>query len=278
MILESESKSQFSHQLFNAWLNGLWPQDNDPFGRRIEYKVIAGNQTTISKYLYDNEDIAFIIDGSNVITHAFVHGPGIDEPIAFTDVNNTPYFYMYDGLGSVVGLTDNNQHVAERYDYDSFGGYLGQGANATKQPYTFTGREYDQEAELYYYRTRYYDPAIGRFISRDIIPGFVFNPQTINSYTYVLNNPQRFVDPFGLEAQASSVFTFDNTEAFEFIGKTQEKIKKIFSDPEAILTLSEDFINLALLVIYKSMDPIGPFIFPPLGSPVVNPSYKQTQT
>ncbi|OHA46763.1 MAG: hypothetical protein A3A80_02820 [Candidatus Terrybacteria bacterium RIFCSPLOWO2_01_FULL_44_24] len=250
----------------------------DPFGRRIEYKVIAGNQTTISKYLYDNEDIAFITDGSNVITHAFVHGPGIDEPLAFIDTNNVPYFYMYDGLGSVVGLTDNNQHVAERYDYDSFGGYLGQGANATKQPYTFTGREYDQEAELYYYRTRYYDPAIGRFISRDIIPGFVFNPQTINSYTYVLNNPQRFVDPFGLEAQASSVFTFDNTEAFEFIGKTQEKIKKIFSDPEAILTLSEDFINLALLVIYKSMDPIGPFIFPPLGSPVVNPSYKQTQT
>ena len=126
-----------------------------------------------------------------------MHGPGIDEPIAFTDVNNTPYFYMYDGLGSVVGLTNNSEHVAESYDYDSFGRYLGQGSNAIKQPYTFTGREFDQESELYYYRARYYDPQIGRFISRDAFGGFPDIPSTLHRYTYVRNNPINDIDPSG---------------------------------------------------------------------------------
>ena len=66
----------------------------------------------------------------------------------------------------------------------------------------FTGEQFDAKARLsqglYYLRARYYDPSIGRFLSRDDIPGTAINPQTQNRYPYVLNNPANLLDPSGL--------------------------------------------------------------------------------
>ena len=50
---------------------------------------------------------------------------------------------------------------------------------------------------LYYYGARYYDPAIGRFISADIIVQSPANPQTLNRYSYCINNPLKYIDPTG---------------------------------------------------------------------------------
>jgi len=63
----------------------------------------------------------------------------------------------------------------------------------------FTGREWDPETGLYYYRARYYDPKIGRFISEDPI-GFAAGT---NFYNYVENNPVRYTDPYGLSPAPS---------------------------------------------------------------------------
>ena len=82
----------------------------------------------------------------------------------------------------------------QRYNYDSFGNIEAQN-DQIKQPFTFTGREWDEETGLYYYRARYYDPMEGRFISKDPI-GFKGG---INLYNYVDSNPLNFTDPFGLE-------------------------------------------------------------------------------
>ena len=61
----------------------------------------------------------------------------------------------------------------------------------------FTGQELDDETGLYYYGARFYDPAIGRFISADsIVPDFS-NPQSLNRYSYVFNNPLSYRDPNG---------------------------------------------------------------------------------
>lgn len=79
--------------------------------------------------------------------------------------------------------------------YDSFGN-MKQHGNKVKQPYTYTGREWDRETGLYYYNARYYDPEMGRFISEDPIG---FNGGDVNLYAYVGNNPVNFVDPWGLE-------------------------------------------------------------------------------
>ena len=64
--------------------------------------------------------------------------------------------------------------------------------------YLYTGKEKDSTG-LYYYGARYYDPETGRFITRDLIAGRKSNSQTLNLYTYCLNNPVNLIDPAGLD-------------------------------------------------------------------------------
>src|SRR5260370_11641879 len=65
--------------------------------------------------------------------------------------------------------------------------------------YKFTGQERDSETGCDFFGTRYYCNSIGRFISSDIVGGSGRNPQTLNRYSYVTNNPLRYIDPLGLE-------------------------------------------------------------------------------
>ncbi|KUG23353.1 rhs family protein [hydrocarbon metagenome] len=82
----------------------------------------------------------------------------------------------------------------QTYTYDSFGNITISGS--ISQPFTYTGREYDSETGMYFYRARYYDPKIGRFVTKDPI-GFEGG---INVYAYVENNPVNTVDPEGKQA------------------------------------------------------------------------------
>ncbi|TKB95631.1 MAG: hypothetical protein E8D41_00280 [Nitrospira sp.] len=165
----------------------------DGLGRRIE--KVANGQT--KRYVYDGEDILLEYDGANVLQARYTHGPGIDEPIAVTKSSST-FFYHQDGLGTVTDLTDAAGVTAKSYSYDAYGNIL-ESPGTVEQPYTFTGREFDSESGLYYYRERYYDPSIGRFIHADplgILAG-------VNLYAYVNNNPAAFTDPLGLIAPPS---------------------------------------------------------------------------
>ncbi|WP_409978434.1 RHS repeat-associated core domain-containing protein [Brevibacillus sedimenti] len=69
-------------------------------------------------------------------------------------------------------------------------------------PFKYSGEIFDEKKGYYYLRARYYDPKIGRFISEDTYKGQVDNPLSLNRYTYVHNNPLRFVDPSGHWNQA----------------------------------------------------------------------------
>ena len=164
----------------------------DGLGRRIE-KI--GNGIT-RRYIYDGEDILLEYDGSNVLQARYTHGTGIDEPIAVTKGGST-YFYHQDGLGSVTDLTDSTGATAKSYSYDAYGNIV-ESPGTLEQPYTYTGREFDSESGLMYYRARYYDPRTGRFLEKDPL-GFV--GAGINTYMYVRNNPAKFTDPKGLEPQ-----------------------------------------------------------------------------
>ena len=124
----------------------------DGLGRRIE--KVANGQTT--RYIYDGEDILLEYDGANVLQARYTHGPGIDEPIAVTKGSAT-YFYHQDGLGTVTDLTNATGATAKSYAYDAYGNIL-ESPGALEQPYTYTGREFDSESGLYYYRAWYYDP------------------------------------------------------------------------------------------------------------------------
>jgi RHS repeat-associated protein len=102
-------------------------------------------------------------------------------------------YYHQDGLGTVTELTDINGSVAKAYAYDAYGNLL-ESPGTVEQPYTYTGREYDSESGLYFYRARYYDAGMGRFLQKDPV-GLRGG---INIYRYASNNPAKWRDPVGL--------------------------------------------------------------------------------
>jgi len=178
---------------------------HDPFGRRIEKKVEGNDGIKTYNYIYDNEDILFEYDANGYIGNRYIHGLGIDEPLAMIDGKNT-YYYHADGLGSIIALTDSRGSTVQTYEYDSFGNLKDQ-KNRVKQPYTFTGREWDKEIGLYYYRARYYDAEAGRFTTVDPVlhnsvsncsfKKILLNPQRLNPFIYSLNSPIVLSDPAG---------------------------------------------------------------------------------
>jgi len=148
----------------------------------------------------------FIYDGYNLIRELgekgspkalYVHGPGIDRPLAMHR-DGQWYFYHPDRLGSIKLLTDSQGNIATVYDYDAFGKIRSQ-QGSILNPFTYTGREWEEGPDLYYYRARYYDPNIGRFLSPDVMPPNLGKPFSLNPYLYARNNPLRFIDPLGLD-------------------------------------------------------------------------------
>jgi RHS repeat-associated protein len=174
----------------------------DPFGRRIEKNVSTyenGLPTAYKyTYVYDNEDIILEVlertqsGNTTTTTTAYTHGPGIDEPLSLAR-NGQKYYYHADGLGSITSMTDSTQAVVNRYSYDSFG--VVKRAETVCNDFTYTGREYDYETGLYYYRARYYDPEAGRFVNKDPIG---FEGGDVNVFNYVRGNPVNWADPLGL--------------------------------------------------------------------------------
>jgi RHS repeat-associated protein len=168
----------------------------DPMGRRVR-RTVDGASTY---YVMADEDMIAEFEG-DTMTVKYIHGPGTDEPWALVNRKGT-YYYHADGLGSIVAITDGSRRTVQTYEYDFFGGQGGGASfgglhdmkNRIKQPYAFTGREFDRDTRLYYYRARYYDPGTGRFTQQDPI-GYQGG---LNLYAYVDGNPVNAVDPWGL--------------------------------------------------------------------------------
>jgi RHS repeat-associated protein len=157
----------------------------DPLGRRVE-KVVGATTTT---FAYDWADILRETAGGTTTYN--VHGPGIDEPLA-KEISGTTTYYHADGLGSILKLSDGVGDVAHEYRYDPYGRIE---SGSSQGGYSFTGREWEPELGLYYYRARYYDPEVSRFINEDPL-WFGGGP---NFYLYAKNNAITYADPFGLE-------------------------------------------------------------------------------
>ena len=100
---------------------------------------------------------------------------------------------MSDALGSTLALADASGALLTTYTYGPFGSTTAAGSSSTNS-FQYTGRENDQTG-LYYYRARYYDPSIGRFIGEDPIG---FNAGQTNFYSYTGNSPILNLDPTGL--------------------------------------------------------------------------------
>ena len=115
-------------------------------------------------------------------------------------------WYHQDRLGSVDFMTDNIQgKVASYIDYDAWGmplkkAVLKLSLRELDMAIEYTGHPYDSVLGIYYARARMYDAADRRFHAVDLIKGTVANPQTLNAYVYVIDNPIKYIDPTGLAA------------------------------------------------------------------------------
>jgi RHS repeat-associated protein len=159
----------------------------DPFGRRIQKSGPLGT----TNYLYDQRSVVEEVDSSGNVLARYTQGRGVDEPLAQLRSGTTSY-YQQDGLGSVTSLSNPAGALANTYTYDSYG-RLTSSTGTLVNPLQYTGREFDSETGIYYYRARYFDPGAGRFLSEDRLR-FGEGP---NFYDYVQNNPLRWADPTG---------------------------------------------------------------------------------
>ena len=165
----------------------------DGQGRRRSKGSISFTYDKDGRVVKQNNGLEFIYDQSG---------------IAGIKYNNVTYFYRKDAQGNIAAILDSNGNIVVEYKYDSWGNHAVLDANGVDiepathignlNPFRYRGYYYDTETGLYFLKTRYYDPEIGRFITIDDIS--YIDPETINGlnlYAYCGNNPVMRVDENG---------------------------------------------------------------------------------
>ncbi len=158
-------------------------------------KTAAGFETA---FQYDGADIVKEISGGATVN--YLRGLGLDEPLARIEESGPTTSYVPDALGSPLALTDGTTgDVTTSYTYGPFGQTAVTGA-PSGNAFQYTGRENDSTG-LYYYRARYYDPRLARFLQEDPL-GLAGG--VANFYLYVGNSPTVYTDPLGLDFQSAT--------------------------------------------------------------------------
>ncbi len=191
----------------------------DVFNRRIfrseDNNIQVPGETLVEHFVYDRDNVLLDFvdpDGNGhnfplepALERRYLHGPAVDMVLAQDGGAGEVQWLLADHLGSTRDLVDSSGAVQKHFTYDSYGNIeevtdgSGNASTVGAEPttrYLFTGREFNRDSGLYYYRARFYDSAIGRFISEDPIG---FGGGDMNRYRYVGNNPLSNVDPSGLE-------------------------------------------------------------------------------
>ena len=181
----------------------------DASGQRAVKMV--GNKTTY----YLGKDFEREYNGSSMLTRkAFFLG---DTRVAEYELAGTsgavPHlrFFHQDHLGSTNIVTNEQGQQTLLMEYLPYG-EVKRIVGSDPVQNTYTGQKSDSESNLMYYNARYYDPKIGRFITADPTIQSPYDPQDLNRYAYVRNNPINFIDPTG----------------FGWFKKIFKKIKKFF--------------------------------------------------
>ncbi|MGR3278684.1 FG-GAP-like repeat-containing protein [Acaryochloris marina NIES-2412] len=170
----------------------------DVYDRRIEKTVDPDGDGPESewteRFVYDGDHIALVFDENGEQTHRYLHGPQIDQVLSEEIANGEVRWALADNQGTVRDVIDSEGNLLNHITYDSFGKITSETNPEIDFRFSYTGREFDEETGQYYYRARYYDASVGRFISEDPI-GFSAGDANLNRY--VFNSPIIFTDPSG---------------------------------------------------------------------------------
>ncbi len=222
----------FNDQPGSYWFL-LAPATRTPVPRQWENRLTGMTGAATATHVYDGDGVRvravittpvsissvyvgnyFEITGGITRTYYYAGNVRVAERYS-----NTLYYLLTDHLGSTAVTTDASGNRVTELRYYPYGGDRYNGTNQ-KTTYRFTGQRWDPGTALYFYGSRWYDPVIGRFIQADTIVPQPGNPQALNRYAYVLNNPLRFTDPTGM---------FSEDEIMQYYGvKTWEEVLAIF--------------------------------------------------
>ena len=179
-------------------------------GRQLQKMQKSG---VTAEFVYNADGLRVQKTVNGVVTKYTLHGKnvvhmtsGTDELHFFYDAQNKPavvifngiaYAYLYDLQGDVIGLVDNNGTQMVSYTYDAWGKMLSKTGTlastlGTIQPFRYRGYALDEETELYYNQSRFYNPSIARFITADTTGVLTASLKSLtekNLFAYCDNNP-----------------------------------------------------------------------------------------
>ncbi len=165
----------------------------DGDGGRVKKTVTSGSTTTTTTYIGK----LYVCEGTSCSRLIYAGNQRIAlVPMPPSGRTPSPSYFHPDHLGSTSVLT-NAQGVAEEHNSYRPYGQLHTHTGTADVAYKYTGQERDPSTGLYFYNARYYDPALGRFISPDTLVESPLHPQTLNRYAYAGNNPVLYNDPTG---------------------------------------------------------------------------------
>jgi len=158
------------------------------------HQISGGTRT---RYVTSATEEIADISGARVVLARYIAGPAIDERIAQVDANGAVKYIHTDKQNSVVAISNSSGAVISRRGYGSYGEttptQLASNDNSPTHPFGYTGRRWDADLGLYYYRARWYDPELGTFLETDPIGSLDY----INLYSYVGLDPMNATDPSG---------------------------------------------------------------------------------
>jgi RHS repeat-associated protein len=163
----------------------VYDTNNLRIGKKIDGLVTE-------RFVIDRNQIALVFDDSGVQKSRYLYGTQIDQVLT-EESGAQVHWFLTDHQGTVKDVVDNAGTVIDHITYDSFGRIVGQ-TSPMELRFAYTGREWDGETGQYYYRARYYDAVVGRFISEDPIG---FEAKDKNLSRYIENNVVNAVDPSG---------------------------------------------------------------------------------
>ena len=216
----SKKDSQLAFYEYNG-LNQLFRAMEE--GKLIEYAYNAEGLRTnktvngvMTVHVWDGNNMVAELDEKGSLIAKYIRGINLIAADNYNGSSTTRQYYVYNGHGDVVLLTNSSGSVTKTYEYDAFGVEKNPDPNDIN-PFRYCGEYFDKETETYYLRARYYRPGIGRFNSPDThwninnmiygdnpdkdnpVPSMDAIMQSSNLYVYCGNNPVNRWDANGEE-------------------------------------------------------------------------------